>query len=95
MVRADRHTPLVVKYRRQLPLTHVPAGQQIAFEDHAHPHSGRLDAHVRPVEIKNEVFMPAADLVPRQPVAPVNQGAVGVDQIAGQQIFHSLHRMAG
>ena len=53
-------------------LTHVPAGQQIAFEDHAHPHSGRLDAHVRPVEIKNEVFMPAADLVPRQPVAPVN-----------------------
>ena len=46
VVRADRHAPLVGKYRRQLSLAHVSAGQQIALEDHAHPHSGRLDAHI-------------------------------------------------
>lgn len=37
VVRADRHAPLVGKYRRQLPLAHVSAGQQIALEDHAIP----------------------------------------------------------
>ena len=72
VVRADRHAPFVGKHRRQLSLAHMAAGQQIAFQDHPHPHPGRLDAHVRPVEIKDKVFVPAADLVPRQPVAPVN-----------------------
>ncbi len=47
VVRADRHAPLVGKYSASAaPGARVRAYQQIALEDHAHSHSGRLDAHI-------------------------------------------------
>jgi hypothetical protein len=76
-------------------LAHALPGQQITLKNNPHPHPGSLDTHVGAVKIKNKVFIPAANLMPRQPVAPVNQRAIGMNQIAGQQIFNGLNVAAG
>ena len=87
----NRHTDVAAKDGFQVTLTNALPGQQITLKNNPHPHARGLDTHIGAIKIKNKIFIPAANLMPRQPVAPADQRAIGMNKVARQQIFNGLN----